>query len=121
MGKDEQAKNPRGCEERELRRERQAACAGEDRTPPRPRYGLSGALVPGGLRYVRRKFSRGGDSHGGWARLGTRGDGSSQRRDRKGRYLLPDDSQETPAGTGDSRAEIPAVYLSRRLRGCFPA
>src|SRR5918998_1319081 len=101
MGKDEQAKNPRGCEERELRRERrtfrrscgraardlgrgqtwrggesaetaqrarQAACAGEDRTPPRPRHGLSGALVPGGLRYVRRKGSRGGDSHGGWGR-----------------------------------------------------
>src|SRR5918997_7002396 len=94
MGKDEQAKNPRGCEERDLRRERrafrgscgraardlgrgqtwrrgegaetsqrtrQAACAGEDRTPPRPRHGLSGALVPGGLRYVRRKGSRGGE------------------------------------------------------------
>src|SRR5918997_869341 len=100
MGKDEQAKNPRGCEERELRRERrtfrrscgraardlgrgqtwrggesaetsqrarQAACAGEDRTPPRPRYGLSGALVSGGLRYVRWKGSRGGGNYRGAA------------------------------------------------------
>src|SRR5215204_3479096 len=95
----------RGEGPEEAQRARQAACAQQDRTPPRPRHSLRGALAPGSVWYVRRSCSRCGNSHGDRARLGARGDDRRQRRDRKGRHLLPDDGQEAPAGAAGSRAE----------------
>src|SRR5215212_1434824 len=153
-GTHEQAKDPRGYEERSLCRECRAFCgadggaacalgggssrwgsegpeaapgagqaagAREGRTPPRPRHGVPGALAPGGLRDVRWKGSGGRDNHGDRTRLGARGYGGRQRRDREGRHVLPDDGQKAPAGAGDSGAELSALHLPRRFGGRVPA
>src|SRR5829696_2515086 len=153
-GRDDETKDPRGYEERGLRRERravrgtdggtaralgegppwwgregpeaaqgagQAARAPEDRAPARPRHGVPRAFSSGGFRDIRRKGPRRGDNHGDRTRLGARGDGGRQRRDRKRWHLLSDDGKEAPQGAGNRGAELPALHLSRGLGWSVPA
>ena len=102
-------------------RARQEPAEGEDLRDMRCRDPVPRALDPSGKRTVRREspLCRHRDRNWGGARQGVYVRG--QRCDRKGRLVLPDDSQEAHQGAGDRRGEQSALHLSGRLGGRLPA